>query len=478
MRLRDGLLGGLLLLTAACGASDASSDAETEDALGGTKTEQAMAAVCGDAKTVLFANVKGSASTTLSSALITAAKRGVDVHVVLTPTSFDGSWMLQQHLESSGVDVDVRTDDPVSGALVVTDDEALLASGTTSTKRDDGNAQSLAEAFTRVLAFDGAPSAAPKLARSGSVAVRPMPETSRGRVVDLFSAAKTSIDLEIYQLQERAVVSSLKSAAARGVTVRVMLEPRTVGAANYDAVSKELTAAGISVQATPPAFDSSHNVDHAKFAVLDGKELLFGTGNLVRSGLGGATETAYDNRDFWVEDARASVVAEAKQLFEADWARTPTSTLTFANLVLTPDNADARITALIDAAKTRLYVYNQSLTDDDLVERLLAAKSRGVDVQVLLGYQPGFGGQPPQNQAALDRLTAAGIKAAYLRLHYLHAKGIVSDGSVYLGSQNFTNGGLRNNRELGEILDSPGVVDAVARTFADDLAKSLEPATP
>src|SRR5205814_972390 len=100
----------------------------------------------------------------------------------------------------------------------------------------------------------------------------------------------------------------LKAAAARGVTVRVMLEPKTVGAANYTAVSKELAAANISVQPTPPVFDSSGNVDHAKFCLLDGAELLFGTGNLVRSGLGGDTVVTYDNRDFWVEDTRIESV--------------------------------------------------------------------------------------------------------------------------------------------------------------------------
>src|SRR5260221_1419341 len=138
-----------------------------------------------------------------------------------------------------------------------------------------------------------------------------------------------------------------------------MLEPRTVGAANYGAMSAELAKAGITVRKTPSAFDSSHNVDHAKFFVIDGKELVFGTGNLVRSGLGGVTETQYANRDFWIEDARSASIAEAKALFEADWAQRATSSTQFSQLVVTPDNADARIVLLIDGAKQRLDVYNQ-----------------------------------------------------------------------------------------------------------------------
>ena len=120
----------------------------------------------------------------------------------------------------------------------------------------------------------------------------------------------------------------------------------------------------------------------------------------------------------------------------------------------------------MDGAKTRLYVYNQELEDPGVLGSLLQAKARGVDVQVLLGYQPGFGGAPP-NQKALDALGQAGVPAAYLQRHYLHAKAIVADDKAFLGSQNFTPGGLRNNRELGEVLEGP-VVEDVVRTFAED----------
>jgi len=154
-------------------------------------------------------------------------------------------------------------------------------------------------------------------------------------------------------------------------------------------------------------------------------------------------------------------------VFDADWARTSTNASTVPDLVVTPDNADDTIGAFIDGAKKRLYVYNQSLSDSDFIGRIIAAKKRGVDVQVLLGYQPAFGGQPP-NAPAIAQLKAAGIDAQYLQKHYLHAKAIVADGEVYLGSQNFTNGGLRNNREMGEILSDATAVSTVVTTFQAD----------
>src|SRR5262249_12007168 len=116
-----------------------------------------------------------------------------------------------------------------------------------------------------------------------------------------------------------------------------------------------------------------------------------------------------------------------------------------------------------------LFVYNQSLNDDELLTHILSAKRRGVDVRVLLGFQPGFG-KPPDNQAALTKLNDAGITAQFMKRHYLHGKAVVSDALVYIGSQNFPSGGLRNNRGLGEIFDDAKAVETVAATFLDDVA--------
>jgi phosphatidylserine/phosphatidylglycerophosphate/cardiolipin synthase-like enzyme len=457
-----------LVGVAGCGAESGEPTTDDSDELV-TANEKAMIALGGTSQRSLYVRLSTNPSNELTTALIDAAKRGVDTHALLPGTgTFSTTWRLQQHLESSGVDVDVRNDKPLEDVLVVADDKALVpAPGKAQTKQVDGPlAAAVAKRFAEVL---GGSTAGPgALAATNTVTVHPMPESSRDRIVALFGAARTSIDLEIYQLQDRVVVKALAAAAARKVRVRVMLEPRTVGAENYKALSKELAAAGVTVQVTPPAFDTAHNVDHAKFAVIDDKELLFGTGNLVRSGLGGVTEQAFDNRDFWVEDTRAASLKAGRALFDADWSRQPTKAADFDAFVLTPDNANAKLEALVASAKHTLLVYNQSLDDDALLTALVAAKGRGVTVRVLLGFQPGFAGAPPANQAAIDRLVAAGVQASFLKKHYLHAKAIVADERAYVGSQNFTNGGLRNNRELGEILEDHSAVAKVIATFEDD----------
>ncbi len=453
---------GVMSLAACGGGSDDGATADDDI----TATDRATVALANGSEHTLYVKLD-KPSKDLEDAMVAAAKRGVDARAVLVPsTDFDASWMLQQHLESSGVDVDVRRDARFDDVVAVADDAALVPSGRTTKKISGAQAAELGKRFVDLL--DGTTPAAGRLAARETVAVHPMPESSRDRIIALFGAARTSIDLEIYQLQDRGVMKALVAAAKRQVKVRVMLEPKTVGAANFVPASKELAAAGIDVKETPPEFDSHRNVDHAKFAVIDDAELIFGTGNLVRSGLGGAAEGEYDNRDFWVEDTRAANIKAGRALFDADWNRRATNPRDFDAFVLTPDNANEKIEALVDASHRKLLVYNQSLNDDDLVTRILAAKRRGVDVRVLLGYQPAFGGQPPANQDALDKLRGAGIKADFLKKHYLHAKAIVSDDRVYLGSQNFTSGGLKNNRELGEILEDGAAVAKVVAAFESD----------
>lgn len=415
------------------------------------------------AKTRVFMKIPDPSDKNLIQHLKDAAARGVDVQCyMVAPKTPDGKAVLdEQGLEDSGVDTTVDRTDKLPGFSILADDQAVAGGAATSDPAVVSRAASAFAAAVREKAPGGPATIAPE-----SVHVLQMPEATGAEIAGAIAGAKKSIDLEIYQLEDPQVTQALVDAAKRGVKVRVMLEPKTVGSQNFDVESKKLAAGGVDVKATPPAFDSKRNVDHAKFMVLDGKEMLYGTGNLVRSGLGGNPATEFDNRDFWVEDGRAQSASEAATLFQDDWDRKATTGVNFKNLVLTPDNADQRILDLIGGAKSRCFVWNQSLSDPKVIDALLQAKARGADVRVLLGYQPVGGGAA--NDPALKKLAAAGIPAAYYTRNYLHAKGIVADDKSYLGSQNFTNGGLVNNRELGEIFDDPSIAKELSTTFLAD----------
>jgi cardiolipin synthase A/B len=464
------------LLATACVASDGDEsgeyDADPSDfpdgkADGVSGSSQAALDLIDGAKTRVLAQIPTLTDKKLLTSLRAAAARGVDVHayLVVPAAAHPATVLASEQLEAAGVDICVERTSRLKGFLLVADDTLLDAGANVTTA---SKVSAAADKFTAVVAEDT--SDTPPALGADDTALMLMPDSHVGPIVKLLERASSSIDLEIYQLQSPAVIAALAAARERGVTVRVMVEPRTVGDQNAKQVKAQLAAAGITVKDTPPAFDSSHNVDHAKFMLLDGAELVFGSGNLVRSGTGGNAALEFDNRDFWMRDRRSASVTEASAVFEADWNRKSTTSTAFEQLVLTPDNADERVLALIRGATTRVFVYNQSLAHQAVQDALAERKAAGVDVRVLLGLQPGFGGAAPANQPAIVDLTSRGVSAAFFTKHYLHGKVVVADDQVFVGSQNFTNGGLGKNRELGEVFDAKPIVDGLARQFLDDQA--------
>jgi phosphatidylserine/phosphatidylglycerophosphate/cardiolipin synthase-like enzyme len=418
--------------------------------------------------------------------LIAAKQRGVDVKVMIGAPrgSTDKAIQTKAKLEAAGIDVAYyRKYETLHAKAMVADNKAYIGSqnftsGGLYNNREFGEitdspgvVKDLTNIFINDLKTTGIITG-DITQEAEKVRIHKMPDSTSKPIVDAINSASKTIDLEVYQLTDVGVTEALKAAAKRGVQVRVMLEPKPVGEFNnYAEKAADLQSAGVQVKETPPEFNTNNNVDHAKFMIIDGRDMLFGTGNLTKGGLGEGAKPEWNNIDFWVEDTRAAAVKEGAQLFERDWNRQSTSDINFKYLVLTPDNANSRIGEMIDGAKERLYVYNQSLSDQAIIDKLISAKQRGVDVHVLLGRREPSPDNPNQvepNKRALDLLQAAGVQANYMNRNYLHAKGIVADNKTFIGSQNFTGGGLIRNREVGQIFDDPKLAEQLAQSFLGD----------
>jgi cardiolipin synthase A/B len=419
----------------------------------------------GSAKTRVYVQISKLQRGSLQTALVDAAKRGVDVraYMVVPRPAHPETVLASEGLEASGVDITVDRKARLAGFLLVVDGNMFTKTGVVDTK------SMVSAAAKKFLDTVVEPSdSADAVPATGAQRLMTMPAARGASLVAIVDKASSSIDLEIYQLQSPAMFDALSAAAARGVAVRVMLEPKTVGSQNFEPAKKRLVAACVTVKETPPEFNSHRNVDHAKFMIVDGKELVFGSGNMVRSGLGGNPAPEFNNRDFWIRDTDRATVSAAAAIFRADFERSNSNRIDFGKLIVTPDNANEQISSLVAGARRRVLVFNQSLNDQALIDELIAAKKRGAQIRVLLGMQPGFGGKPAANQRAIDALNAAGIDAQFFTKHYLHGKVVVADDAAFMGSQNFTSGGLRNNRELGALISSSAIVTSLADLFEDD----------
>lgn len=149
---------------------------------------------------------------------------------------------------------------------------------------------------------------------SESVFVTPSPDALK-RLVSLIKSARSELLLNVYLLTEPSVVDALVAAKKRGVDVKVVLEkdPYRLPGANRKARDR-LLSAGVDVFSSKDAFAFVH----AKYAVADGANYVFSTGNYTKS-------TFAKNREFFVFGSDSGSAAFLRSVFLADFRGTPFS---------------------------------------------------------------------------------------------------------------------------------------------------------
>lgn len=129
------------------------------------------------------------------------------------------------------------------------------------------------------------------------------PEEQLDRVdAGLIATAKTSIDFASYVLTDRLVIDALNAAQARGVKVRIVLDPRE----RHDFVDLGDLSDNVKVKRGGPLM-------HLKAYEIDGAILRTGSANFSASG-----ENAQDNDLVIIRDEDAAAKFEAH--FETMWS--------------------------------------------------------------------------------------------------------------------------------------------------------------
>lgn len=300
----------------------------------------------------------------------------------------------------------------------------------------------------------GANSAGPA---SPVVKVWTEPQSGYGFLRDAIVGAHRTIDISMYELSDKTTENDLIARARAGVIVRVLLNSDYNGR-TYNAPAAALLRAGFVHVAWAP----SGQIFHAKYVVVDDHALYLGTGNLV-------TGDYASTRDFWVEDTTFRDVAAATSTFNADFSHKNVAPQSAGGLVWSPGSTSALV-QLINSARTSLLVENEEMDNTSVEQALSAAAKRGVNVKVVMTYSPEWA-------SALTQLKDAGVKVSTLGSSqiYIHAKVICADctaanGTVFIGSENFSTWSLSYNRELGVLTTSSIAVRAVAHAIDADSA--------
>lgn len=136
-------------------------------------------------------------------------------------------------------------------------------------------------------------------------------EEIRHLLMSAFGFAGRRIWAEVYTLTDPDVLLAMAAAYARGVDVKVLLDPsQPYNRASFD----ELRSAGVPVRWYPVPVGA---LLHAKIGLFDG-ELVLGSANWTYSGLDVNHELDIETRD-------PQAVAAYGSRFTQDWARSPSS---------------------------------------------------------------------------------------------------------------------------------------------------------
>ncbi|MFZ0381961.1 MAG: phospholipase D-like domain-containing protein, partial [Solirubrobacteraceae bacterium] len=111
-------------------------------------------------------------------------------------------------------------------------------------------------------------------------------------------------------------------------------------------------------------------------------------------------------------------------------------------------------------------VYNEEMDETDIERALEVDARRGVNVEITMTADSSW-------DQAFSELVAAGVHvrtyAADAAL-YIHAKMILTSTSAFLGSEDFSDESLFDNRELGIVLSAPRIIASLRHTFDADYA--------
>lgn len=281
------------------------------------------------------------------------------------------------------------------------------------------------------------------------------PDDGPGPLVRQFAAAQRSIRYVPFVLDEPSILRALGEARGRGVEVRVLLEPAPNDTPSLG-TRAEAALARLGVEARPAS--SAFSLTHAKYAVIDDRRALILTHN-------SSAEDLATRRDMAVADDDPAHVAFVRDLFDADWNRTPLGQIP-PGFVVSPENANQQLTGLVDTAARSLDIYAEKLLPSPLLDRIIAAAERGVKVRILAAPLDPKDKVAEQLRPVLRR---GQLEIRVLHRPKIHAKLILVDGaSVFLGSENVQDAPKEKRRELGVIFREGTIAERLMRLFEGD----------
>lgn len=386
--------------------------------------------------------------------------------------------------------------------------------------------------FASLVAF-AAPAAPVLLAEDADPTEIKPPDWRASSVVGIYSnsdtptvpqfirLARTSVDIEIYEMADPEVRAAIREVMAKGVRVRVVKESKPLGetcdvfaegkakrkkrrmSAKRAKECEDQKALVGEVRAKGGAFvpfskelcgrekPSGQCFQHGKMILVDGDRMaLISTGNFNPSNLCSLpADPNRCNRDYSYITRDTRITKALQAIFENDLKG---KRYDLASIVRKPDVAErltvspyARepLVSFLRSAKKRIQIQNQYIyANSELPDVLIEKAKQGVKVEIQLADVCSFG-KPSEKKAYENYLVFSALESAGATLRmftkkskingkpgYLHAKAIVVDDSrAWVGSVNGSKTSIDQNREFGLFFTHPTRVKLLSDMMSRDL---------
>ncbi len=263
-----------------------------------------------------------------------------------------------------------------------------------------------------------------------------------------------------------SLIGELKKAAGRGVKIKILLDDRLV--------ANQLTIKSLRKKNIEAKFDSLKKTTHNKIIISDEKIVLIGSTNWTEMSLGYANEA-----NVMIEDNK--IAKYFQEYFDYLWKDSSKDISPFKRFrgeiipIIDREYFDV-VQATMKKAKKRIWVmvYGFKLSSskdtraDILADEMIKAKKRGVKVKVILEKSDFNEWLNKMNGKTIEYFKENGIEARLDNENVItHAKVVIIDDSVFLGSTNWSYGGLELWHNNDILIKNKKIVDFFRNYFEE-----------
>ncbi len=303
--------------------------------------------------------------------------------------------------------------------------------------------------------------------------------------------------LEIYELDDPAIESTLLTLANNGVKIFIVCNNFAKPSAREGYILNHEKEFGknydITVYPSTDKFDLTHSKTFTAFNNLTQTPIfsIIMTANLIDDSQAPVSQTWNSSIDFALYTTDPNIESETKSIINEDITNSEQSTKdtpslsaesgnSITGLVVSPVNSMSKLENLINSAQSSIYIYMENITETNLLDDLANKAEDGVAVKVLAEDSIVFG--KDWNKTRISALYSEydsnnefhsnmNVILAQDPNNYIHAKVVVVDNRyVYIGSINMSDNSINNDREIGIIIDNPQIAKKIVAKFNTDWA--------